>query len=29
MADLAKETGGLYIDAQNGVNKQLEQMRRI
>ncbi len=27
MADLAKETGGIYIDAQNGVNKQLEQMR--
>lgn len=27
MADLAKETGGTYIDAQSGVNKQLQQMR--
>ncbi|WP_348265289.1 VWA domain-containing protein [Telmatobacter sp. DSM 110680] len=27
MADLAKETGGVYIDAQEGVNKQLQQMR--
>jgi len=27
MADLAKETGGIYIDAQSGVNKQLQQMR--
>lgn len=27
MADLAKETGGIYVDAQTNVNRQLDEMR--